>query len=815
MKFSLSLPWKILGLLSGFFLLVSALITNSWINKNDQDFLNLQKQLRNQDQRQLQVIDELLRNRIEAWFEAFVHFQKNYGNNIEATAFFLENEFDFLQLHWQINNIWLFDNQKKLYFSSSASIPDELQSDVIQTFKQQRSQTNVRCNPVCEQFFSIPLLIDQKEIAVLAVSNSLQETLASLNQATHADMVIMKMSGKQWATTPIKELDIQPPIAASQKLFIIDLFNKINANISVENVIHQGVRVGNNQHTYLINMLPIRASEQSSHFLTFIHDITESSQLHTDFQAKIIWVSITVISLSFLAFFVLTQRLQRRLLSITRSLPLLAEKRYDDFQHHQYISSYFFTDEIDNLQESATLLCHELESLDRQIERNTRELENIAMYDQLCGLPNRNMLNHRLKKSILALAGEARQVAVMFLDFDNFRKINDSHGHNIGDSFLMEAARRIKETINKSDFVCRFGGDEFVVVLEDQESLDDVMLIAERLINRFHQPMVIVGQRFYVTTSIGIVVTNNPLDQVEDLIRQADMAMYTSKDRGGDRYSLFNHEMYQRVIGRVQIEDEMREAIENEDISFALQPQIEISTGKLVGFEALIRWHHPDKGLVPPDEFIPILENSENMIQLGYWGLRRAFIILSKMEQLGFKHQRVAVNLSAVQLLDPNLLPFLKQLLIDFNRDGSQIELELTERTVVADIENTLTIMSDLRKLGFTFSIDDFGTGYSSLAYLKQMPVDIIKIDRSFISGMTDRQADRQIVSSIIAMIQKLGMKVVAEGVETLTQLNMLKEMNCEIGQGYFIAKPIMETELYDLMPDMLKNGIWDNMDKV
>ncbi|WP_416306859.1 EAL domain-containing protein [Neptunicella sp. SCSIO 80796] len=815
MRLFLSLPWKILGLLSAFFLLVSVLITNSWINKNDQDFLALQKQLRDQDQRQLQVIDELLRNRVESWFEAFVHFQKNYGNNIEASAFFLGNEYEFLQLHWQINNLWLFDSQQKLYFSSNPQVPGELLSDVMQTFQQQRSQANVRCHPVCEQFFSIPLLLNQGEIAVLAVSNSLQETLAALNRATGADMAVLKMAGGQWSETPAKTLKIQPPLASTQQQLIDSLFTRMKSDTSVADVIRQGIRIENNQHAFLINMLPLEKSVQSSHFLIFIHDITESSQLHIAFQTKILWVSVTVICLSFIAFFVLTQRLQRRLLSITRSLPLLAEKRYSEFRQHQYISSYLFADEIDNLQESATLLSTELESLDNQIEHNTRELENIAMYDRLCGLPNRNMLNHLLKAAIAGLARNNKQLAVMFLDFDNFRKINDSHGHNIGDSFLIEAARRIKETIRDSDFACRFGGDEFVVVLQHQESQQGVTQVADKLLKRFHKPLHIVGQRFYVTTSIGIVITDNPQEQVEDLIRQADMAMYTSKDLGGDRYSLFTPEMYQRVIGRVQIENEMREAIDNNEICFALQPQIEISTGKLVGFEALIRWRHPQKGLIPPDEFIPVLENSENMIQLGYWGLKRAFTILSTMEELGFKNQRIAVNLSAVQLLDPNLLPFLKQQLIDFNRDGSQIELELTERTVVADIDTTLSIMAQLKQLGFTFSIDDFGTGYSSLAYLKQMPVNIIKIDRSFVSGMTENRADMQIVSSTIAMVQKLGMKVVAEGVETTAQLRMLQDMQCEIGQGYFISKPIMEYELYDLLPEKIKNGIWNNMDKL
>jgi EAL domain-containing protein (putative c-di-GMP-specific phosphodiesterase class I) len=242
---------------------------------------------------------------------------------------------------------------------------------------------------------------------------------------------------------------------------------------------------------------------------------------------------------------------------------------------------------------------------------------------------------------------------------------------------------------------------------------------------------------------------------------------------------------------------------------------VEIASGKLFGFEALIRWFHPERGFIPPDEFIPLIENTENMLKIGYWGLRKAFEILEKLDELGFKDLKIAVNLSASQFLAPDLLPFLCEQSKIYNRDPSQIELELTERTVVLDIDQTLETMRQLKKMGFIFSIDDFGTGYSSLAYLKQMPVDIIKIDRSFVSGMSDNSADMQIVSSTIAMVQKLGMKVVAEGVETLAQMELLQGLECEIGQGYFISRPIPESELYSILPEKLAFGIWNKLDKI
>jgi diguanylate cyclase (GGDEF)-like protein len=456
-----------------------------------------------------------------------------------------------------------------------------------------------------------------------------------------------------------------------------------------------------------------------------------------------------------------------------------------------------------------------LESLDQKIEQNTRELENIAMYDRLTGLPNRNMLNYQLKKLLATMKRESNKLTVMFVDFDKFRKINDTHGHDIGDAFLINAAQRIRGCLRDSDMLFRFGADEFVVVFLEQSISEGAPILATKLLNSFREPIAVDELLFYTSSSIGIASTEDALILLDDLVRQSDMAMYASKDSGGDKYSTFSDDMQKAVIRKVELENEVRDALERGEFSFALQPQVEIATGKLFGFEALIRWVHPERGFIPPDEFIALIENTANMLKIGYWGLKKAFEILQKLDDLGFKNLKVAVNLSASQFLDPDLIPFLQEQIKVFNRNPSQIELELTERTVVADIEQTLDTMRQLKEMGFIFSIDDFGTGYSSLAYLKRMPVDIIKIDRSFVSGMSDNSADMQIVSSTIAMVQKLGMQVVAEGVETSAQMKLLQDLHCEIGQGYFISRPIPENDLYAILPDKLQFGVWDKLNNL
>jgi diguanylate cyclase (GGDEF)-like protein len=580
-------------------------------------------------------------------------------------------------------------------------------------------------------------------------------------------------------------------------------------------MLDSGYRLESAGNVFLLNLLPIDPHLENPIYLMFVHDISEASLAHKQYQAQVLIISIVVVVLCIFALFLMTWQFRRRLLLVAEQLPLLAQKNYKKFRIHKFAKNRFFVDEIELLQDSASLLGEELESLDRKIEQNTRELKNIAMNDHLTGLPNRNMLNHQLKKLLATMKRESNKLTVMFLDFDKFRKINDTHGHNIGDRFLINAAQRIRSCLRDSDMLFRFGGDEFVVVFLELSNSEGAPILATKLIDSFREPIAVDELLFYTSSSIGIASTENAWMLMDDLVRQSDMAMYASKDSGGSKYSIFSDVMQKAVVRKVELENEVRDALERAEFSFALQPQVEIATGKLFGFEALIRWFHPERGFIPPDEFIPLIENTENILKIGYWGLKKAFEILQKLDDLGFKGLKIAVNLSASQFLDPDLLPFLREQIKVFNRNPSQIELELTERTVVADIEQTLDTMRKLKQMGFIFSIDDFGTGYSSLAYLKKMPVDIIKIDRSFVSGMSDNSADMQIVSSTIAMVQKLGMQVVAEGVETLAQMKLLQGLHCEIGQGYFISRPISESDLYALLPEKLHFGVWDELDNL
>lgn len=803
-----------------FLLLASTSLTYLWVNKNDQDYSVQQQKLLDQDQKQFELIRGLLQSRVESWFESLIHFQANYADNIEATAFFFEHEFDYLQLNWQINNLWLFDNNSEVLFSTSKTKKSYILDDVEQVVDSQSSIAHIRCTQECQQQISMPILSNSGEIVILSVSNSLLETLAAVNRSTFAKLAILggnESTAKEETLVRLRlaDLTLKPPISSTNKQFMQEILKDLPSTLLVSQMLDSGYRLERGENVFLLNLLPIDPHLKNSIYLIFVHDVSEASLAHKRYQVQVLLISIVVVVLCAFAIFLMTWQFRRRMILVAEQLPLLAQKNYREFRKRKFAKNRFFVDEIELLQDSASLLGEELEFLDGKIEQNTRELENIAMYDRLTGLPNRNMLNYQLKKLLATMTRESNKLTVMFLDFDKFRKVNDTHGHDIGDAFLINAAQRIRVCLRDSDMLFRFGSDEFVVVFLEKKIGAGAPILATKLIDSFREPISVNELLFYTSSSIGIASTEDASMLMDDLVRQSDMAMNASKDAGGGKYSTFSHFMQKAVIRKVELENEVRDALEKGEFSFDLQPQVEIATGKLFGFEALIRWFHPERGFIPPDEFIPLIENTENMLKIGYWGLKKAFEILQQLDQLGFEDLKIAVNLSASQFLDPDLLPFLRQQIKAFNRDPSQIELELTERTVVADIELTLETMRQLKVMGFIFSIDDFGTGYSSLAYLKQMPVDVIKIDRSFVSGMSDNSADMQIVSSTIAMVQKLGMRVVAEGVETSAQMKLLQGLHCEIGQGYFISRPIPENELYALMPEKLQFGVWDKLDRL
>jgi len=797
----LSLPWKILALTLGALLLMTVVLTSFSLVKMDQDFrLQQSKQLQLRQQ-QFNHLNLLLENQLRSWLESFTDLVLLRDQlDFQDFATQLAAHYDAIALHLNVESLWLIDDNSQVLYASTPQLPTNLLAVAAEVVQQQVPQTAIYCADQCIKLVLVPVQNAQAQLAVVAIATTLVDVLSSLKQGIGSEVSIVRLRQQDAVLQQVELLSLSNPG------MMRPVFAALPAQMPLAEVLSEGIAVRLDSQNYLISLLPL-ATQGGEHYLALVDDTSKFAQAKRDYQLQIITFALVSFLLLAVLIYVSTLRLSRRLLTLARHLPLLAQRQFLQFRQRSTHPPLMFQDEVDVLTQAAQQLSIELEQLHQQIELNTQELENIAMFDLLTGLPNRNMLQFQLKKCLAALERQRGTVAVLFLDLDDFKKINDSKGHAAGDQLLVEAATRLRSCIRNSDIACRFGGDEFVVVLSEANEPDYPQQVARRIFEAFKQPISLGSQLFYISTSIGLTSTDNPQASPDELIRQADMAMYEAKDQGGNSAQLYDQQMYQRLAKRLVLESEIKEAIELKQFSLSLQPQIELSTGRLSGFEALLRWQHPVRGTVTPDEFIGILENSPQMIELGYWVFQRSFQLAKQLIGRGYRDIRIAINLSAEQFLDPALPDKLAQWLQELKLPAQHFELELTERTLVKNIETTLAAMKQLKAMGFSFAIDDFGTGYSSLSYLKQMPVDIIKIDKSFVFGMLENDADYQIIVSTIAMVQNLELKVVAEGVENRAQLQLLKKYRCDYGQGYFFARPLNEVQLEEFLRQKVPHG--------
>lgn len=804
----ISLPKKIMLLLLALLISIAVSLSWLWLSKTNQDLLLKQQEIQQQNQSQYILLNDMNRNRLESWIELFVHINDDRQNQLQVLKNVISEKFELLQLNWQVENMWLTDSAGNMIFSSGESLPSSVQSVLSLVLEKQHSFVELSCAKQCQQILGIPILLNDGKTAVIAASVGMLETLAFLNQSTEATLALVHVPGDQ-ATAKADSLFIRGPLSAGHETFIQNLIDDFPAEYQISKLLSEGIQVHQEGKEYLLNLIPMTVGSKDGNYILSAHNITPMILAHNAYQLGLLITASVVFIVSGLLFYLLTNSFRQRLIGLSERLPLLASRDYEKFQNTEQKQSHLFLDELDLLVDSSSALANQLQELDEQVEAKTDELQKIAMYDSLTKLPNRNMLLFQLKNAIFELRREPGLVVILFFDLDDFKKVNDSHGHGMGDSLLIEAASRLEKVLRKTDIACRFGGDEFVVLLNQLENIEGAIKVAEKLLKTFQQPIRVNNQRFYVSTSIGLTATMSSDLEAEDFIRQADIAMYQAKEAGGNCYKMYDVEMSQKALDKVALEVEARDALIDQQFTFALQPQIELSTGKLIGFEALLRWCHPERGEVSPNHFIPVLENTEFMLSLGYWCIERAFKLLEEFREKGYAELKIAINLAGIQFLDPNLIPFLEEKLVSSGIKAELIELELTERTLVSDIDRATNIMQKLIDLGFIISIDDFGTGYSSLSYLKRMPAHIIKIDRSFIAGMSSSNADKQIVSSTINMVQNLGMKVVAEGIEEQEQLALLREYNCDMVQGYFLARPIPEKDLYHALDTNLRDDIW------
>ena len=437
-------------------------------------------------------------------------------------------------------------------------------------------------------------------------------------------------------------------------------------------------------------------------------------------------------------------------------------------------------------------------------KKTEERIKNLAYFDVLTGLPNRRLFTDRLQVAIANAHRHHSRLAIMFLDLDLFKRINDTLGHGVGDQVLVETSRRLGQCIREGDTVARLGGDEFVVLLPELEYLEDAAKLAERVIAQVKQPFVIDEHELYVTTSVGIAVYPDDGQTAEAIIKNADTAMYRAKDLGRNSYQLYTPAMNARSFERLAMESSLRHALARGEFTLVYQGKVDLVTGRLSGVEALVRWRHPEMGMVSPAEFIPLAENMGLIGDIGAWVLKAACRQCKSWHDLGLPPVRIAVNVSALQFREGDVPALVREALAESGLSPNYLELELTESVLMQRVDEVAGVLRELRQMGVHISIDDFGTGYSSLSYLKRMPIDALKIDRSFVHDIAEgggfgNGEGAEIVSTIINLAHNLRLRAVAEGVETHEQAEFLKARGCDEIQGFLISRPVSGEDLVSL----------------
>ncbi len=425
-----------------------------------------------------------------------------------------------------------------------------------------------------------------------------------------------------------------------------------------------------------------------------------------------------------------------------------------------------------------------------------KQVQFLASYDALTGLPNRTLFKDRLEDVLAGARRRNKKVALLFLDLDRFKTINDSLGHSFGDQMLKNAAERLKESVREQDTVARVGGDEFLILLSGVKNVDEIRSAARRVQEAMARIFVVQGRSLSTSCSIGISVFPEHGGNAETLMKNADAAMYSVKDDGGNSFGFYSEEMNGKAVEQLALENDLRMALERNEFFLVYQPQVEIASGRITGMEALIRWRHPELGLVPPDEFIPIAENNRLILPIGEWVLRSACSQVWRWRTDGLCAVPVAVNVSAVQFRHEGFSALVRRVLRETGLPPQYLELELTESLLLSNADVMFSVVQELREMGVMLAIDDFGTGYSSLSYLKDFRVNKLKIDRSFIRDIATDSDDAAITAAIISMAKNLNLKVIAEGVEDEAQMSFLREHRCDQIQGYYFSKPISASEM-------------------
>ncbi|MFT5235881.1 MAG: diguanylate cyclase (GGDEF)-like protein [Shewanella sp.] len=730
--------------------------------------------------------------------------QKGEASDISQYQRMLDKRWPDIQLHWKLEFIRLMTPSGEVLAHAGESID----SENVQWLKAGGVNGDPTWRIVCLQECVIqvlaPNLMNDKPF-LLFLELGLTDILSifSVNETFELAVLGPKIGRPAGQHYWGREL-----YGLSNKRTSLPLLERAAEFFLWENIADNGgVYEVNNEYS-AIWIFPL-APEVNSPVILVINNINNWQLLLNEFQESMLGTLLITLLLSGCLVILVAWGPVVSLSHHATLLPLLAERDFDKLEKLSPRTSSFIVDEVDLINNATHQLADRLQYLELEVDEYTAELERLAMLDTLTGLPNKAMLTHELNKTIACVGSIHDQIALMYLDLDEFKRINDTLGHTQGDELLKIVASRLSHSVRAMDTVFRQGGDEFLILLRGIGSDQDVRTVIHKIFSSLQQPVTLGNNKLIVTTSIGVAYCKNMNVRADELIKYADLAMYQAKGAGRSNYRVFTEDMLDKANNKLMIEQDIGAAIELKQLSLFLQPIVALPDAKLKGFEALIRWFHPDKGLIMPGDFIPDIEDSEAIIQVGNYVLEEGGAILSRLRKQGWDDLYLAVNLSAKHYMDPGLIPLVQHILCKYDLPPESLLLEVTEESVIEQVELAMSSMQSLKQLGVRIAIDDFGTGYSSLSYLKKLPFDVLKIDRCFTSEVLKDSVDSHIVSTVIDLAHNLGRTVVAEGIEMQEQGDHLANLGCELAQGYLYSKPLDEEKIFAILSMMDKDQLW------
>lgn len=788
----LSLKWKLLLSVLLMMLVIGAVLGTfayRQMNSQQQQQLQLQRQSlsNNLGSSMNRAVDQAVR--VSQQITLLASDNQSTHSDFDHLLILLQRKWADVQLHWDLTALGIYNEAGDNILLLGDNLPPA--SPVDAEIALAGPSWQVVCQQFCRLQVTVPWVLNG-EIYLMLVETGLTDILVGIHGNDNLEFAVL---GNHQLNQPGIGFWGRELFSISDRKATLPVLQRVASRWEFSELV-EGRRIFNTENQSLaIWAFPLDKGAAGP-VLLVLCDLSPWHQTMSQFQRNIMSIMFSALVLVTLLLALMAWSPISRLQRHAKTLPLLAKSDFEGVRHAIPPLTNGVMDEVDNVEQATLDLTDKLEYLQQVVVSRTQELEKLAMLDMLTGLPNRPMLLHELNKSIACVGRLHEQIALLFLDLDEFKRINDTLGHNEGDRLLKIVAGRLSESVRAMDTVFRQGGDEFLILVRGIEQEQEITKVIHKIFASLQQPILLKSHKLIITTSVGIAFCKDPAMTAEDLIKYSELAMYQAKHAGRSNYRVFSFDMLHHANNRMMVEQDIGDAIADNQLTLYLQPIVALKDGKLKGFEALIRWFHPERGLIMPGDFIPDIEHSDAIIHVGNFVLREGVRMLTRLQQAYGDDIYLAVNLSAKHYLSPGLKQTVTELLDRYPVKPDKLLLEVTEESVIEQVDLALEVMRELKALGIRIAIDDFGTGYSSLSYLKQLPFDVLKIDRCFTKGVLDNGVDTHIVTTVIELAHNLGRELVAEGIETDAQEDFMREAGCELGQGYLYSRPLSEEQV-------------------